>query len=261
MSSRTTEEKMRRRSRSSFDLLVPVGKGIGMTRQKRGVVRKERGGGGALAAKRVAAPNPNVSAFLLCPYCLSSGREFVAPPVTLRMLRTSVLAVPEDEGPVEVRDEEIRLQAAEMIKEARMLADARNLDEAEYKLMDALNLVADQSNPLLPVELQELLELLETQGLYEEWGCPYALASETSHDRQRFAARGRDAAGTMRLFATPRMDMYLKQAKMFLRDPTSLVTSADDDVKEEIARSIHLPLCSHCNQEGMRRLSLDQSFK
>lgn len=188
-------------------------------------------------------------------YNSSSGREFVAPPATLTVLRTGV-AVPEDEGPVEVRAEEFRLQAAEMIKEARMFADAMDLEEAKYKLMDALNLVADQSNPLLPAELQELLELMDSQELYEGQGRPYALASETSHDRQRFAARGRDA-GTMRLFATPRMDKYLKQAMMFQSDPTSPVTSADDDVKEEIALSINLRLCSHCNEEEMRRLSLD----
>ncbi|XP_051180402.1 uncharacterized protein [Lolium perenne] len=188
-------------------------------------------------------------------YNRSSGREFVAPPATLTVLRTGV-AIPEVAGPVEVRAEEFRLQAAELIKEARMLADAMKLVDARYKLMDALDLVADQSNPLLPAELQELLHLMDSQELYHGHGRAYALASETSHDRQRFAARGGDA-GTIRLFATPRMDKYLKQAKMFESDPASPVTSADDDVKEEIALTINLRLCSHCNEEEMRRLSLD----
>ncbi|XP_071682296.1 uncharacterized protein [Lolium perenne] len=134
-----------------------------------------------------------------------SGREFVA---TLTVLRTGV-AVRKD-GPEEVRTEEIRLQAAEMIRAARMLADCDNLKEAEWKLMDALNLVeADQySNPFLLAELHQLLQLFSTQ--YKWHGHVYALVSETSHGRQRFAVRGGDA-GSTRLFATPRMDKYLKE--------------------------------------------------
>ena len=62
----------------------------------------------------------------------------------------------------------------------------------------------------------------------------YALASEVSHGRQRYAARGHDD-DDVRLFSTPRMDSYLDQAKTFDKDPTAPVQSADEDVKQEVA--------------------------
>jgi uncharacterized protein YegL len=134
-----------------------------------------------------------------------------------------------------------RRQHAEAIGEARVLADEKNLDEARYKLADAQNaledIVLDDGQKLvgmLRAELLQLLELMESQDLYEAKGRPYALASETSHGRQRYAARGGDM-DAVRLFATPRMDAYLEQAKQFEKNPTAPLPSADDDVKQEIA--------------------------
>ena len=134
-----------------------------------------------------------------------------------------------------------RRQHAESIGEARVLADAKNLDDARYKLADAQNALEDillddgqKLVGMLRAELLQLLEFMESQEVYEAKGRPYALASETSHGRQRYAARGGDM-DAVRLFATPRMDTYLEQAKQFEKNPTAPLPSADDDVKQEIA--------------------------
>ncbi|XP_044959481.1 E3 ubiquitin-protein ligase WAV3-like [Hordeum vulgare subsp. vulgare] len=134
-----------------------------------------------------------------------------------------------------------RRQHAGAIGEAREMADGKKLEDARYKLSDAQNALEDivlndgeKLVGMLRAELQQLLDLMETQELYEAEGRPYALASETSHGRQRYAARGGDM-DAVRLFATPRMDTYLEQAKKFEEDPTAPLPSADDDVKEEMA--------------------------
>ncbi|GJN04338.1 hypothetical protein PR202_ga21881 [Eleusine coracana subsp. coracana] len=91
------------------------------------------------------------------------------------------------------------------------------------------NLVAE--NARRP-ELQQLLDRMESAELYKAEGKAYALATELSHARQRFASRG-DVEG-VRLFATPRMDAYLEQAKKFVENPDAPVRTADDDAQEEI---------------------------
>jgi hypothetical protein len=173
----------------------------------------------------------------------TAGRLFEAPPATLTMRRTGAGA-PETAAP-EVQTEEARLKMAKNIKTARTMADAKNLDDARDKLVEAQNELEDileQTDPLvdlLRTELQQLLKLFKTQEMYEKQGRPYALSSETSHDRQRYAARG--DIDSMRLFATPRMDKYLEQAKKFDEDPSAPLPSVDDDVKEEVAAN---PLAS-----------------
>jgi hypothetical protein len=87
---------------------------------------------------------------------------------------------------------------------------------------------------MLRAELQQLLALMGSQDVYDAKGRAYALAAETSHGRQRFGDRG-DDTDAVRLFATPRMDTYLQQAKQFDKDPTAPLPSAADDVKQEIA--------------------------
>ena len=74
---------------------------------------------------------------------------------------------------------------------------------------------------------------MDTEETFEARRRPYALASETSHGRQRYAARGGDK-DDVRLFATPRMDTYLEHAKNFEKDPNAPVPSADEDAKKEI---------------------------
>ncbi|KAF7008911.1 hypothetical protein CFC21_023560 [Triticum aestivum] len=134
-----------------------------------------------------------------------------------------------------------RRRQAQAIRDAMALAEAGDLDGARYKLVEAQNaledLVLDDGQKLidsLRAELAQLIKLMATKELYEAQGRPYALASDTSHARQRYADRG-DETDAVRLFATARMDTYLKQAKQFDSDPTKPLPSAADDVKEEIA--------------------------
>jgi hypothetical protein len=161
-------------------------------------------------------------------------------------VRRSGTAFPADDPPVDVQTEEARLKTATMIQQARTMADGKKLGDARDKLAEAQNAlenVVAQSDPLLDAlrtELQELLKLMKSQEVYEKQGRPYAMSSETSHDRQRFAARG-DIENN-RLFSTPRMDKYLEQAKKFDEDPAAPLPSADKDEEEEVAANPLAPL-------------------
>ncbi|RLM99832.1 uncharacterized protein C2845_PM06G11250 [Panicum miliaceum] len=141
----------------------------------------------------------------------------------------------------QVQAEIARRQHAEAIRQARLLADDGLLDDARSTLVDAQkaldSIVLDDGKKLvssLRAELAQLIKLMETKEIYEAQGRAYALASETSHGRQRYSARGGDEDGDVRLFATPRMDTYREQAKNFEKDPTAPVPTADEDVKQEI---------------------------
>ncbi|KAI8016448.1 hypothetical protein LOK49_LG05G00771 [Camellia lanceoleosa] len=108
--------------------------------------------------------------------------------------------------------EENRLRTAQMTKESRIMADNKQLDGALEKLVEAQslqeNVVNDESNPLIGMlksELQQMSRLMKPQEIYKKQGRPFALSSKTSHNRQRFAARGDDSK-KLRLFVTPRMD-------------------------------------------------------
>ncbi|OEL13842.1 hypothetical protein BAE44_0025139 [Dichanthelium oligosanthes] len=138
----------------------------------------------------------------------------------------------------QLQAEIVRPQYAEAIRQGRLLADDGQLDDARDKLVDAQkaleNIVLDDGEKLvssLRTELLQLITLMDTQELYKAKGRPYALASETSHGRQRYAARG-DDVDDVRLFATPRMDTYREQAMNFEKNPTAPVPSADEDVKQ-----------------------------
>ncbi|RCV15809.1 hypothetical protein SEVIR_3G090200v4 [Setaria viridis] len=144
----------------------------------------------------------------------------------------------------EVQAEIARRNHAEAIRQARELADAGELEEAGYKLVEAQNaledIVVDRLDDgkklvsSLRAELAQLLKLMETKELYEAQGRAYALASETCHGRQRYAARGGGGDDDVRLYTTPRMDTYRKQAKNFEENPTAPVPTADEDLKQEI---------------------------
>lgn len=145
----------------------------------------------------------------------------------------------------QVQAEIARRNHAKAIKDARELADADDLDEARYKLVDAQNALEDivldrlQDGQnlvnALRAELVQLIKYMETKQLYNDKGKAYALASETCHGRQRYAARGGDGDDDVRLFTTPRMDTYREQAKNFEKDPSAPVPTADEDVKQEVA--------------------------
>ncbi|GJM87683.1 hypothetical protein PR202_ga03661 [Eleusine coracana subsp. coracana] len=134
--------------------------------------------------------------------------------------------------------ENARRKHAESIGAARILADEGDLEEARDRLMDAQNElddILDQAHPMaamLRMELQQLLDRMESPEMYRAEGCAYALAAEKSHVLQRFASRG-DIGGA-RFFATPRMDVYLEQAKKFADNPGAAVLTADEDAEEEV---------------------------
>ncbi|KAL5220444.1 hypothetical protein ABZP36_025157 [Zizania latifolia] len=136
----------------------------------------------------------------------------------------------------QVETELARRQHADLIRAARAMAEGKNMENARDKLDEALKALEDkldQTNPIgdmLREENRELRRLMEKQNLYDKEGRPYAASSLASHDRQRFTTRG--DTDSVRLFATPRMDTYLKQAKQFDENPQVPVPSAAEDVPE-----------------------------
>ncbi|KAL7265161.1 hypothetical protein ACSBR1_003008 [Camellia fascicularis] len=194
-----------------------------------------------------AASSPAGSDVLEVTYTYSSGGKlFDANPIILTVSRTGRTSVePERE---EVMMEENRLQTAQMMKDARVMADDQKLGNARDNLVEAQNLledvVNDESNPLIEMlksELQQIKRLMKSREIYESQGRPFALSSETSHNRQRFAARGDDVE-KLRLFATPRMDAYLEQAKSFDEDPSKPLPSVSEDEKQELATDPLAPI-------------------
>jgi len=141
-----------------------------------------------------------------------------------------------------VQAEEVRRLHADMISDATKLADKENLEEAKDKIVEAQNAIEDimlddgeKMANALRAELQQLRAYMKSQALYNEMGRPYALATITSHGRQRAAGRG-DEDKVVSLYATPRMIACLQQAKRFEENPEEPVPSADDDVQQEIIR-------------------------
>jgi len=89
------------------------------------------------------------------------------------------------------------------------VADAGDLDEARYKLLDAQNALEDvmlndgqKLVNALRAELVTLIRLMDSKDIYNTKGRAYALAAEVSHGRQRYAVRGHDD-DDVRLFSTP----------------------------------------------------------
>ncbi|KAL5538365.1 hypothetical protein UlMin_046299 [Ulmus minor] len=166
----------------------------------------------------------------------TGGKLFEANPLIVMVTRIGSSEEPERE---EVKIEENRLGTAQKMKDARIMADDKKLDDAQNKIVEAKNSLegaVDDSNLLIEMlksELQQLFELMKSQIIYEKQGRPFALSSETSHDRQRFAARG--DVEKLRLFATPLMDKYLEQAKSFNEDPSKPLPTVEEDVKQELA--------------------------
>lgn len=155
---------------------------------------------------------------------------------TLHVKRTSTAS---DNGGTtpELEAELLRRQHAVSIRAARLLADDEKLGAARARLQKAqreLEGVLEETNPMVAVlrtELQQLMDCMRSEDLYKTKGKPYALAVELSHARQRFAARGVNDG--VRLFATPRMDAYLEQARKFAEDPSAPLPTADEDAAVE----------------------------
>ncbi|GMN53686.1 hypothetical protein TIFTF001_022820 [Ficus carica] len=124
------------------------------------------------------------------------------------------------------------------VRKARVLADNKELKKAKDKVDGTKTMLegvkVDDPAELIKAliyDLQQLSSFMKTQTDYEEKGRPYALSFETSHDRQRYAARG--DVDKVRSFATPRMNAYLQQAKVFDINPRLPPPKEADDVKKE----------------------------
>lgn len=140
----------------------------------------------------------------------------------------------------EVIIEESRVEATKMMKEAREMADNNNMKGAKNKIVTAQNMLEDvdiegsvKILEMLKQELDQFMAYLQSPELYKTHGRAFALSSELSHDRQRFAARGdMEKPGA---FSTPRMEAYQEQAKSFDKDPTKPVPTVEEDQKKDIA--------------------------
>ncbi|PON82564.1 von Willebrand factor, type A [Trema orientale] len=162
------------------------------------------------------------------------GKLFPANPLSVPINRTKKYVKREID---ELMIEQKRCRTAQMITKAIEAAEDNNLEVAKKKLNEAQTLLykVDFPNPLIEMlkfEVQQLLRLLKTEHTYKTQGRSFALSSETSHNRQRYATRG-DAG--VRLYSTPRMDKYLEEAKLFDENPDNPLPTADEDEKEELA--------------------------
>ncbi|KAL5583470.1 hypothetical protein UlMin_015912, partial [Ulmus minor] len=86
----------------------------------------------------------------------------------------------------------LRLETAQWIKKARLMADDNQLEEAKPIVAHAQSLLYDEDFvelDKLKSDLQRLLKLLKTKEIYEKQGRAFALCLETSHD---LAERGNE---------------------------------------------------------------------
>ena len=170
-----------------------------------------------------------------CKCSSGKGKQFKAPPVTANVNRRRTATVKEIPRLVL---EENRLMALNSVKEARVLADNSELERAKNVVDEAKNTLervkVDDPTELIKTliyELQQISDFMTTKDVYEQKGRSYAMSFETSHERQRYAARG--DMDKVRSFATPRMNAYLEQAKKFDTDPsTPPPTEKEDLIKD-----------------------------
>ncbi|XP_047063518.1 probable E3 ubiquitin-protein ligase WAVH2 [Lolium rigidum] len=121
--------------------------------------------------------------------------------------------------------EQVRHDHVSSIRKIMHAADNEELHHARTMLAGALKALKEfleehHSNEMaksLVVELKQFRGHMVSQHEYNMQGRAYALASISSHERQRFTARG--GVDHVRLFATPRMDKYLEQAVKFHKNP------------------------------------------
>ncbi|KAL5578735.1 hypothetical protein UlMin_011177, partial [Ulmus minor] len=105
----------------------------------------------------------------------------------------------------ELKTEEISNKTVQWIKKAREMADMQKLGEAKDIIVEAQKWLEDEVDEpkqlidMLTYELQQLLNLMETQDIYHNLGRSFAISCETSHDRQRFAAKGPSFRTKMRI--------------------------------------------------------------
>ncbi|KAI3836323.1 hypothetical protein MKW92_049285 [Papaver armeniacum] len=144
---------------------------------------------------------------------------------TINVTRTPT---PKDGEVPQVLAEETRLGTASSIKDARILADKKELAEARKKLEDAGKSLTE-IDAVLKAQVEHLHLLMASQETYDNQGKAFALALEASHESQRSVAL---PAGIPSGYDTPLMAEYKEQAKKYTEDPKGYkVPTAEEDKK------------------------------
>ncbi|KAI3869934.1 hypothetical protein MKW98_002823 [Papaver atlanticum] len=131
----------------------------------------------------------------------------------------------------EVQAEETRIRTTSSIKEARILADQRELAEAR-KSLDNADASVSEIDAVFKAQMEQLLLLMSSQETYDKQGKAFALALEASQESQRSVAL---PAGIASGYDTPLMAEYKEQAKKYDENPqTYMVPTAEEDSKATI---------------------------
>jgi Mg-chelatase subunit ChlD len=208
---------------------------------------------------RIASPSYHANVAQVQYRFTFQGQQVASDPVVITMNRSRRAPDPADEStkPPPVQAELVRLKHVGSIKAAKEKADQKNMEDAWNILAEALNKLAEAAKKLvdpmfdmLRKELLKMLELFKTWDAYQKRGKAFATSAISSHDHQRIAARG--DAEEIRIFSTPRMDIYLEQAK----HPGKEIKSADDDALEEPEREPELEVPATPPVEKWRTLSV-----
>ncbi|RZC85762.1 hypothetical protein C5167_026431 [Papaver somniferum] len=145
-----------------------------------------------------------------------------------RLINVTRTEEPNEEEIPEVQAEETRINTANSMKEARILAEKEKLEEARKMLEDA-NISLPEIEDILRAQVEHLHLLMASQETYDKQGRAFALAVESSHETQRAKALPDGIPG---LYETPLMAEYKKQAKNFDLDPEGyVIPTAEEDKK------------------------------
>ncbi|KAI3836321.1 hypothetical protein MKW92_049283 [Papaver armeniacum] len=134
----------------------------------------------------------------------------------------------------EVLAEERRVKTVSKMKEARLLADRRELEEARKKLADAKKLLSE-ADTILMAQLDQLFLFMVSPLTYDEEGSAFASALEASHEAQRATAVPGADVFQVGMFRTPLMDLYIEQARLFDEDPEDYIIPTEEEDRQLVA--------------------------
>ncbi|KAI3868471.1 hypothetical protein MKX03_035644 [Papaver bracteatum] len=150
---------------------------------------------------------------------------------SIHVTRKDISAV-EENG--EVLAEERRLRTASLMKEAKSLADKKELEEARAKLVDAKKKLSE-SDATLIAQLDQLFHIMVSQETYDKKGRAFVLALEASHEAQRATTFTGDNAFKVRVFNTPLMDQFIEQAGYFNENPDEYKVPTEEEDRQKVA--------------------------
>ncbi|RZC48324.1 hypothetical protein C5167_041277 [Papaver somniferum] len=133
--------------------------------------------------------------------------------------KTESIHVNRNDTPTEAENEEViaeekRIRTARKMKDARLSADKKELEEAREFLVSA-KILLSEVDAILIAQLDQLFHFMVSQETYDIKGRAFALALEESHEAQRATTFTSDNAFKVRMFNTPLMDQYIEQADSF----------------------------------------------